>query len=147
MTITQLNNKAIAVTGLPEGTCNFDINNLCNFLGFDDSETGSLDGVVELPEGNWSILGFTQDLKEEQWTTIVERSYRFPDHYLFHDYTSESTRWAYLLKTAIEAGHSLLKSKGLHVTNPYDQDPNLCNMYPEWLEANELTNPLILINK
>lgn len=76
-TIHHLTNKAIAVTGLPEGAYEFhyypedDTTNDVSVLEWKEpiQKIGSFikdSGHLIMPEGDWRILGFSQDLTEDQ---------------------------------------------------------------------------------
>lgn len=68
MTITHLNNKAIAVTGLPEGAYISGIQGreLYYWSSYGGYDIGDYPKSIHLPEGNWRILGFAQDLTQVQ---------------------------------------------------------------------------------
>lgn len=141
MKLTQLTPKCYAVTELPEGAEawmneSYHVNTV-----WYKAEGMRYPKCFDLPEGNWTVLGFAQDLTEDQWKQVVPQYKAAITGYL--DYTTG--RPDTLVETATESGHSAVKKAGLFVENPYDKDPNILNMYPEWMEAQLLTNPLIIV--
>jgi len=51
---------------VPSDATNFDVNNLLNFIGYDNPETGSFDGLVEIPKGNWQIVGLLSEIEKDE---------------------------------------------------------------------------------
>lgn len=77
---------------------------------------------VNLPEGDWQLLGRMTDMTEEQVETIVDKSDRHTDCRLFIDYTANSTRYAYLLDSATKSLYSLLQSNEVYFENKYGKE-------------------------
>lgn len=164
MTITQLNKKAIAVTGLPEGAYEFEIctniNTGLKFMVYDGKANTPY--KEQLPAGDWRLLGFADDLLSNQIKSIVDHvklnDGRGRVYKNYQSVKSDTTEWFPGLTKSL---HSLLKAKGLHVSNPLGEKPNRSdfndmtdNHYADstyewrlskWHSAELLTNPLILI--
>ncbi len=72
-----------------------------------------------LPEGNWSIIGWSNELSEDWWSEIVEVAIHIENY----EHMVKDGWWNYLkiegqdhgkaFDTAIESGHSLLTSLSL----------------------------------
>lgn len=166
MTTTKLNEKAIAVTRLPEGATKFYVDMIRVGTTDDFSEQIVLkceyQDFCTLPDeyANARILGFAQDLGEDDWRQVVS-SLVIPSNIFgrvknYMDYVDDE----YSMITAKDSGHSLLKSKGLYVSNPYPNpdatkvlggSPSgsdyevLDELKEQWQSAQLLTNPLILV--
>lgn len=110
MDVIKLTEKAIAVTGLPERAYEFRMSlKKTNHLIYRIGDTKA--DYINLPEGKWSILGFSQDLKEEQWGEVVQMfsaEKRIGGRRTFVSYTSKD-----IFDTATESSHTLLISKDL----------------------------------
>ena len=68
---------------------------------------------IKLSEGDWSIHTVTPDITEEEAKVLAVRSDRHPDMELYEDALEESTRYAYLLKSPIEAAQNILRYHGI----------------------------------
>lgn len=66
---------------------------------------------IEIPPGQYSIVGIAKDLTEEQWKGIVEQYGDGYEHYMSDDQYEKSDRID-LLATATLSGLSLLSSNG-----------------------------------
>jgi hypothetical protein len=124
--IVQLTDNAIAVT-FPEGSWNYDL-----YQQGDQIELGYLHsfnkgkvkkGFIQLPLGNWSILGLSTQLSEEDWEKVVREKFWIGGFgWMYTNYTDEVTLaneiWKRTgpFKTAAESGATLLASKG--ITSP-----------------------------
>lgn len=159
-TIHHLTNKAIAVTGLPEGAEawmneSYHVNTV-----WYKAEGMRNPKCFDLPEGNWSILGFSQDLKEEDWKRVVADyggklfDYDPKEYPSYTDYeTIDHPFDSKFFDNATESGCSLLKSKGLYVENPHKHpiymgtmgDSVFSELESKWQSAQLISNPLILI--
>lgn len=164
-TIHHLTNKAIAVTGLPEGAYDFRID-FASYTVLSWSNVGEVPDAIQLPEGDWIVLGMANKLTNDQWEEVAKRKSIYSGLVVFK-YWNYNHPHGYTFDTATESGHSLLKSKGLHVSNPHtnfecpnqwcengyiDQGYNekwrceYCQENEELEESAELlSNPLILI--
>lgn len=127
MTITQLTEKAIAVTGLPQGATGFCIETGCLFTGPSSNNDWDLHGRIELPEGNWTILGRAAELTESQ-KAEYEPLLKAKGLYVTNPLSSE--------KPVTVIGH-----KGQEIVC----ELILERFQEQWQSAEELTNPLILI--
>lgn len=166
MLITTLTPNSIAVTGLPEGAYDFEIKQMGEFFdhhyiltyktpfGWKTFGKRYFDWNTR-SEKPLTILGRANELTEEQWREMVERHDLYEGE-LYYNYEGDI-----FFTSATPSGHSLLKSKGLHVENPF-RNPDATNVLgaspsgsdyevldelrEQWQSAQELTNPLILIN-
>lgn len=122
MNITQLNKKAIAVTGLPAnyspvGIDNFSLPKRITLIGVvHPANKDAHKHWIDLPEGNWTIIGRAAELTEEDWKRVVECSTDIPGVTIFKDYDNDC--WFDYSMGASESGHSLLKAEGLELLNP-----------------------------
>lgn len=80
------------------------------YIGFYPELTQDTWEEIELPSGNYSIVGLAKDLKETDWMNIAEDS---PTHAkVWKDYTEEEKyKW-----TATQSGYSLLKHHGFELS-------------------------------
>jgi hypothetical protein len=129
---TVLNEKAIVVKVRKEPwkDCFIDSNSISfmyNWGGFvrgsDDYMDADFD-VVKLPPGQWSKLGMSDKLTEDEWKKVVDwytdsndSSYdpQYNETTYFDVYKDYTTGDEGELETATESGFSLLKSKGIEV--------------------------------
>lgn len=116
---------------------------------------------ILLPFKGLEILDFASKLTEEQWRGIVPDSggkifdydhthYPSYPNYLTIDHPFDSM----FVNTAMESGHSLLKSHGIHLVNPFNHTIDLTkeigseeyNHYRELWQSAQLKvhDPLIL---
>lgn len=125
--ITQLNKKAIAVTGLPEGMTLLDAEIVTNQsvipygkqLRVPDGEYKCFPNhaYIDLPEGNWRILGFAQDLTEGDWKKVLDKPLErnIPDGIQYGYMISPMDTEIY--NNATTCGHVLLKVEGVELLN------------------------------
>ncbi len=115
-TITKLKDGVLAVTGLPEGIV--DIQGHKEAITFYESGYGT--HRFNLPPGSWKVLGWSDELTEEQCELIVERIFVTNDSkisyvdaiindYLFKDY--ERPNWVFIAAKSSFA--SLLRSHSI----------------------------------
>jgi hypothetical protein len=123
--ITWLTEDAIAVT-TPEDIKSFDIwEATMSLRGYKKGREylGAGSNVIELPPGNWSILGLSTQLSEDEFEKVVREKFWIGGFgWMYTNYTDEVTLaneiWKRTgpFKTAAESATTLLKSKG--ITSP-----------------------------
>lgn len=96
------------IDDLPEGAERFFIH-----LGrLWTDETYHRNFMKQLPKGNWSVVGWSDEITEADWMNIVEKNGEGYEHYMT-DEEYDSSDSVSALSTAKESGHNLLKSKGI----------------------------------
>lgn len=123
----------ILLLDLPEGSRELKVfNDEKPYLSFFEGHTTPR---IYLPEGyNYTILDVSDKMTEEQWQSILPnyggkifdydlKHYNSYPDYEFANHPFESKFFG----TAIESGHSLLKSQGILLENPFgDKRPKDC---------------------
>lgn len=103
---------------------------------------------IDLPEGNWQIVGNPFELSEEQCQDIVDVVWNGHNEKVFKDYLNDD--WCPSAKSSFG---SLLFNLNVHHTNPYkDGDPSIVNhdvwySRAQWKEAEERTGLFILLKE
>lgn len=161
--IKQITPKGYAVTDLPEGADHdsFEITKwgaLYYYTGVSPNHCGE---EFKLPPGNWTLLGFAQDLTEEQWKQVVPCELMggiggVGMQWLYPDYEKSNCDG---FELATPSGHSAVKAAGLFIENPLGSHPStwkyidialhkLPDDIKTWDKFQQLlTNPLILIKE
>ena len=74
---------------------------------------------IDLPDGNWQLLGFSTELTEEQLKDVMtKRGERYEDFSI----SVISSQFVYVLGTSLESFQSLKSSLGLIDENKYQSD-------------------------
>lgn len=127
----------IAAVKVPDGAHNFDI--VGSLLWFRHQEKGQLRKFsnLNIPEGNWQILGFSDQLREEQCAEL------FPHSVL--------TKMHDLYRTVLD---KFLEANGVYSKNPYGEKPVNKDFYwgylsdlEQWQEAEANTGSWIILKK
>lgn len=77
--------------------------------------------LVEIPKGNYELLGIAHELTEKVWATIVEHTGFHMGLPTYKDYGT--TDLPYYGTSATESGLSLLRANEVFNKNPYGIDP------------------------
>lgn len=100
-TLHQLTDNCLAVAGLPSDADNFVVLDLW-FFGFGDALNFRLKNdklrTIQLPTGNWRILGKSNELTEEQWKEVGPTPAIRPKYGYLYDHVSATESGASLLK-------------------------------------------------
>lgn len=93
---------------------------------------------IDLPPGDWRLLGSPFSLTEEQCEKLVD-TIDFGGKTFFYDYIAPGRDFRDIvdsaLKTAVPSWDTLLKSNKIYQTNPLGQKPKIKNVYgPESFE-------------
>lgn len=102
---TELNKERYCLVKVRENATNIKLSRPTGmYLGYD---YGKNIGSVEMPAGNWSIIGLGKDLTNDQWMEIIEKEV-YPLVVGYKDYNDEDG----LLSFPFESGLSWLKALG-----------------------------------
>lgn len=89
------------------------------YSGSDGSETD----FINLPPGNWQLIGRLSEATEEQATGLVYKHEWSDGYYLYKDYEDKLPKDFYHNRiTALESLHSAIKAAGLFTENPYGKE-------------------------
>lgn len=132
--------KILVVGVLPE---RFLFDSMSQMIFFNHTEE------VDMPQGNWQLLGRLSKLSEEQFSQVVES---FGEHNGYRNYLSSSQFTELLKKTAKDSFLSLLEANGVVLENKYLKTPG--RYFPQVVAKNwhleqekVFSNPLIFIEK
>ena len=117
-TIKNLTEDTAAVVGLPEDTNTYGIGIAAMYSGmpylcYDTKHSIGWDIKIHIPPGSWSIVGWSDELTEEQMKGIVEGNNGGENDTMFMDYPSKDKFMCYLHRTATQSFASLLRSHGI----------------------------------
>lgn len=94
---------------------------------------------ITIPQGDWKIFGVVKDLMEEQWSSIlpkIETQGNLVGKTVYHHLDNRFKKQGHFYtSSALEAGHSLIRSKGLHVENPYPTPTTLEIQQASWADS------------
>lgn len=136
LTTHKLNEKAIAVTGLPDEACNFDVKTLSAMFDSHFIMTYKTPHRWETfgkrnyhwdtrSEKPMTVLGRAADLSEDDWKRVVPVSYVVSNMIVFPDYVNGGNQSSKNgiksevigFDNASQSANSLLKSKGIELLN------------------------------
>ena len=101
--------KEYGIVSVPEGATDITIDELITpYLQY---WQGDEDTAVDLPPGQWKLIGRLKDIDEKGWRGIVELCEHFDGFYGYRNYLITGT----YEKHALESGHSLMKANGFEM--------------------------------
>lgn len=117
-----LGGKAYVVE-LPEGATNHHIHKKKVGSRLRYTLSNGINTSIELPQGNWRIIGMLSEVTEEQAAVLVQKRIHPWDHKLwtYRDYTREHKfpRDAVVLHTALQSLESAILAEGYTFKNKY----------------------------
>lgn len=142
--IVQLTDKAWAVKPIHDNTCDFSIEKNWLFYTFNSPKDflGIREGKIELPAGQWTALGFSNEITEDQAAKVVKTSaYKGFDGKIDEStrkYIAYGERPDIRYNTALESLQSLLQSKECYDKNPYgDSKDDLTDNNGRYYDSNQ----------
>lgn len=112
---TTLHTGRYAILKVPEGATNIRLSKPSGM--YLDYDLGKEIGSVEMPPGNFQIVGIGRELTEVQWKEIVDRQNGSVGKYKDYSITGSLAKYGtYLLGAATESGFSWLRSHGADET-------------------------------
>lgn len=111
---------------VPDGAYNFEVTNSpdgsLSMLEFYSDE--AWDQYIDLPKGNWQLLGTPDQITEDVWSGIVEARWDYYKNYLTPKDGNVGNYNRLVCKTATESAISFLEANEVYAINPYGERPD-----------------------
>lgn len=109
---------------VPEGASLFKVTDRLEFDELDQNSGMQMPDYIMLPEGNWQIVGISDQLTEEQCREVMPVSYLPFPNFDPIGFEVNDELGTTIYNTAKEAFESLMQSERCYSENPYG--PDLC---------------------
>lgn len=117
----------VLVCELPEGIDDIDndvfVNNFGNHIRYWDK---GKDYLIDLPDGNWQLLGRLPDITEYKADQVVVKSNHTGLYAHYVKYIPVNT---YCYKESADSLYSLLRSNDIYFDNPFGKEPDSRNEF------------------